>query len=87
MALCDGPDGQSQLDMLADRRDVAVSGQPGHGASERAGRSDIYLHALTGGAMSGEPCRRHDIRHCRTGRPAAATNRLSSPLYSNGLPR
>ena len=45
--------GQSQLDMLADRRDVAIErATEAMARAERLGRSDIYLHALTnaGGA-------------------------------------
>jgi DNA-binding NarL/FixJ family response regulator len=40
--------GQSQLDMLADRNDLALPrAQQAKDLAEKVGRSDIYLHALT----------------------------------------
>jgi DNA-binding CsgD family transcriptional regulator/tetratricopeptide (TPR) repeat protein len=40
--------GQSQLDMLADRNDVAIPrAQEAEALAEKLGRSDIYMHALT----------------------------------------
>jgi len=40
--------GQSQLDMVADRNDLAIPrAQEAMARAERLGRSDIYLHALT----------------------------------------
>ena len=40
--------GQSQLEMLADRNDLAIPhAQQAEARAEKAGRSDIYLHALT----------------------------------------
>jgi DNA-binding CsgD family transcriptional regulator len=46
--------GQSQLDMLADRLDIAIErANEAMARAEQLGRSDIYLHALTnaGGAL------------------------------------
>jgi DNA-binding CsgD family transcriptional regulator len=44
---------QSQLDMLADRNDLAIPrAQEAMACAEKLGRSDIYLHALTNGTTA-----------------------------------